>query len=60
MLSMGKMVRKKGCTFNWSPEDGAVLHFPDGRKVQLQVKDDLPMMTCPAKLPTKEEEPEED
>ena len=45
VLSLGRLIRKHGCSFEWSTGVGAVLRTRDGTKVKLEVKDDVPVMT---------------
>ena len=46
---MGQLIRRNGCKFYWDDEQGASLTLRDGRVVHLEVKDDVPVMTCPAR-----------
>ena len=48
VLSMGRLIRRFGCKFYWCEEQGASLTLRDGRVVQLEAKDDVPVMSCPA------------
>ena len=51
VLSMGRMVTEHGCTFHWGPDHGASLAMPDGRVIGLDVRDNVPVMSCPARWP---------